>query len=55
MWMWWGVRCGLRKPVGDRFYMGTGNRKPVGDRFYIGRMAAEKWQGQLAQWGCGFF
>jgi len=27
---------GLRKPVGDRFYIGMGNRKPVGDRFYIG-------------------
>jgi len=26
----------MRKPVGDRFYIGMGKRKPVGDRFYIG-------------------
>ena len=25
----------MRKPVGDRFFMGMGNRKPFGDRFYI--------------------
>jgi len=57
-----------RKSVSDRFYMGRrcGNRSATGSIWggesetgrrpvlHAERVAAEKWHGQLAQWGCGF-
>jgi len=44
-----------RQPVGDWFYMGTGNRKPVGDRFYMGTGGGRKVAWVSCPMGLRFF